>query len=179
MDSRPAILSISSMKTIPECSTRRFASPTTLSISTSLAASSWARISIASGTLTVFFFVRLGRRLENISLRLDSISSIPWGVRTSTMGVAARVISTSTDRSLSFPSRSNFLSFPRVPAAPPSSPAAPGGLLVGAVGNRISRILSSANSLALISTCCFSSSLTMLTASSMRSRMMDSTSLPT
>ena len=70
---------------------------------------------MASGIFTVFFFVRLGRRFENISLRLNSIPSIPCGVRTSIMGIIACVISISMKRSLSFPSRNIFLSFSLVP----------------------------------------------------------------
>jgi len=47
---RPAILSISSMKMMPACSTRSTAVRATLSMSTSFCSSSWVRYSSASGT---------------------------------------------------------------------------------------------------------------------------------
>ena len=65
---RPAILSISSMKTMPDCSTRRMASFCATTMSTSLAASSWTRVSSASLTFMRDFLPCLGMRLENISL---------------------------------------------------------------------------------------------------------------
>ena len=75
------------MNTMPDCSTRLVASPTTVSMSTSPAASSWVNSFMASGIFTVFLLDCLGSRLENISLMLDSISSIPCGVSTSIIGV--------------------------------------------------------------------------------------------
>src|SRR5213596_2559450 len=50
MPSRPAILSISSMKTMPDCSTRRMASLVAASMSMRRVASSCASVSSASGT---------------------------------------------------------------------------------------------------------------------------------
>ena len=170
------------MNTIPDCSTRRVASPTTVSMSTSRAASSWVSSFMASGIFTVFRLDCLGSRLENISLMFDSISSIPCGVSTSIIGVMLWVNSTSTERSSSFPARSILRSFSRVagdgrsatwpPSVSPSSGA-------GGSGNNRSSTRSSARSLALTWTFSCSSSRTILTARSMRSRMMDSTSLPT
>ena len=178
--SRPAILSISSRKTIPDCSTRRTASFATTSMSTSRFASSAVRWSSASGTFTCFFFVFFGSRLEKSSFMLNSISSIPWGVSTSTIGEIVFVTSSSTSRSSRRPSRSMRRSLSRAELAL-SAPATCAGVdgFGGDGGKSKSRRRSSATSRARRSTLSFSSALTRPMPSSTRSRMIDSTSRPT
>ena len=112
--SRPAILSTSSRKTIPEFSTRAIASPVTSSLSTSLSASSCVKIRRASWTLTLRRRVRWGRRFPSISLRFSCISSMPWPPIRSIMGSPRWATSISTVRSSSAPSRSRARNFSRV-----------------------------------------------------------------
>ena len=68
-----AILSISSMKTMPSCSALSIASRTTASMSTSFSDSSFERMRLASRTVTLRAFVFLGRTPPNISFRFRSI----------------------------------------------------------------------------------------------------------
>ncbi len=84
--SRPAILSSSSRKMIPEFSTRWIAWLTASSTSTSFWASSWARSRRASFTLTRRRRVRPGMRFDSMSFRLMPTSSMPWPVNTSSIG---------------------------------------------------------------------------------------------
>ena len=165
----PATLSISSMKMIPEFSVLSRARATTLSMSISLRDSSSMRISMASGTFTFFFFDFFGSRFPIISDMPGSISSTPAWLNT-WMGRFLAVTSTSTSLSSSFPAHRSLRSFILV-AAFSSSVSVP--------GRRRSIILSSAISFALVSTASVSSSVTMFTAISVRSRIMDSTSRPT
>src|SRR3954465_259033 len=73
--SRPAILSISSMKMIPACSTRSTAARATLSMSISFCSSSLRRYSSASGTFTLRRLFFPWKRPGSMSLRLMSTSS--------------------------------------------------------------------------------------------------------
>src|SRR5438552_3899801 len=73
--SRPAILSISSMKMMPACSTRSTAVRATLSMSISFVSSSCARYSSASGTFSLRFFVLPWNSPGSMSLMLMSTSS--------------------------------------------------------------------------------------------------------
>ncbi len=84
--SRPAILSISSRKMMPSCSTLARASETTRSMSMSLPASSLVSISMASGTLTLRRLVCLGSSPLSMSFKLTSRSSSPLAEKISTMG---------------------------------------------------------------------------------------------
>src|SRR5436309_2897842 len=90
MPSRPAILSISSMKTIPDSSTRRIASLVAASMSISRVASSCASASSASGTGMRVFFVFFGMMFWKRSRSPCSTSSMPCGVITSIMADAGR-----------------------------------------------------------------------------------------
>ncbi len=111
-DCRPAILSISSMKTMPDCSTLSTASLWTFSMSMRRWVSSWMSISYASGTRTFRFLVFLGKMLENMSLRFMSISSTPWEESISMDGIfCCSVVSTSMVLSSSLPSLKRALSF--------------------------------------------------------------------
>ena len=76
--SRPAILSISSRKTIPDDWARSTACRATFSWSTRRASSSWVRTWRASGTGRVRRRVRPPNRPGSRSLMLTSISSTPW-----------------------------------------------------------------------------------------------------
>ncbi len=182
----PTILSISSRKMIPDCSTRLWASRTTLSMSMRRCTSSSSRIVSASGIRTRRRFFLCGKRFPNISLMLRPRSSTPDDEKTSIMGPPAfSVTSRLTTRASSLPSRSIWRSFSRVSEGPTSaSPAAvsiPSGLRASArrMGSSRSRTRSSASSRALARTPSRSSFLTMFTAISMRSRIMESTSRPT
>jgi len=182
----PTILSISSRKMIPDCSTRVWASRTTLSMSMSLCTSSSSRIARASGIRRRRRFFFCGKRLPNISLMLSPRSSTPEDEKTSIMGPPAfSVTSRLTTRASSRPSRSICRSFSRVSECPASlSPAAastPSGLRISArlTGSSRSRTRSSAISFAFSRTFSISSCFTMPTAISMRSRIMESTSRPT
>ena len=186
MPSRPAILSISSMKTIPDSSTRRIASLMAASMSISRLASSCASASSASGTGMRVFFVFFGMMFWKRSRSPCSTSSMPCGVITSIMGDAGRVSSISTVRSSSFPSRSMRRSFSRVAdssavgaARSVSPPTAWMRRSMRTGGSSRSSRRSSASSRARTRTFSFSSSRTRLTAISVRSRMIDSTSRPT
>ena len=112
--SRPAILSSSSRKTMPESWTRRMAWATTSSMSTSFWASSWARSRRASATRTRRRLVRVGRTLDSMSLSWMPISSMPWPEKTSSMGIDCVCVSSSTIRSSSLPARSWARSFSSV-----------------------------------------------------------------
>ena len=73
--SRPATLSISSMKMIPDSCARSTAARATLSMSISFCASSCSSASRASGTGRRRFFVRPWKRPGNMSFTLMSTSS--------------------------------------------------------------------------------------------------------
>ena len=129
--SRLAILSISSMKMMPLCSVRSRARALTFSMSTSFSASDCMSISRASATFIRRRLVFLGKRLPNISLMLMPISSVPWGVKISIIGILLLWVSTSTERSLSSPLRSSLRSFSRVDsrASVISCPGSPSAVL--------------------------------------------------
>ncbi len=110
---RPATLSISSMNTMPACSTRESASALAASPSISFWASSWASSSSASGTLTRRF-LRFLPIPPSISCRLMPISSIPIGPNICRLVVRSMVTSTSTSRSSSVPARRRSRNFSRV-----------------------------------------------------------------
>ena len=112
----PAILSISSRKMMPLCSTFSMASLTTRSMSTRFWASSSARVLRASLTLTLRRFLFLGMILPSMSRRLIPISSMPLAEKISTMGMFFSDTSRSTKRSSSLPFLSISRSFCRVPA---------------------------------------------------------------
>src|SRR5215510_11117668 len=112
--SRPATLSSSSRKMIPESSTRRMACATASSTSTSFCASSWARSRRASPTLSRRRRVLFGRMLASMSLMLMPTSSIPCPENTSNIGPVWACTSTSICRSSSLPARSCPRSFSRV-----------------------------------------------------------------
>ena len=86
-----ATLSISSMKTMPVCSTRSTACSRTASMSTSRAASSAARTSSAAGTFMRRRRVCFGSRPPSRSLNWMPISSTPWGVKIEIVGRRAGV----------------------------------------------------------------------------------------
>ena len=179
--SDPATLSISSMKTIPFCSALAMAWLRISSSLTSLAASSSVSRRKASATLR--------RRVERLSCCMllnmerscSAISSMPAGPMICMEG-AASGSSTSISLSSNWPSRSFLRNAWRV--APPvvacactsvtCEPSVP-----RAEGSRMSRMRSSAISCAR---CCWvrtAASRVCLMATSTRSRMMESTSLPT
>ena len=186
----PAILSISSINTIPDCSTCFIASSTTLSISTRCPASSWARSLRASFTLTFLFFEFLGIIEPIISFKLTPISSMPVFEKISTMGIAALSETLrSTNLPSNFPLCNITRNFSRVEdfstglvtisiclfAASSSSSS-----LVGPdFGKRRSRTLSSAICLAFPLTASCSLDFNLFTVSSTISLIIDSTSRPT
>ena len=186
----PAILSISSKKMIPDCSTFWMARFTTLSISTSPCASSWARISMASGTFILRRFVPLGNMPPSISLKLIPISSMPTLEKISTMGRLRSATSRSTNRLSSFPCRSMLRSFSRVdevssaPGVTSSNWTSFGSSLRGAgvlsdFGSSRSSIRSSAICEALLLTASCSLAFNVFMVSSSKSLTIDSTSRPT
>src|SRR5512139_510710 len=176
-DSRPAILSISSRNTIPDCSVRSTASRFTRSMSTRRPASSFSRNGRASGTRIRFRRTFFGKSPESISWRFPSIpSGAPPAVpRRSITGTADSRTSTSTVRSASFPSRSRMRRRSRVSREALSVSPARGGT----GGSSRSRRRSSAAARARSATFSISSARTMWTAISTRSRTIDSTSRPT
>ena len=186
----PAILSISSRKIIPDCSTRAMASLMTLSISTSPWASSCAIISRASGTFTRRRLVDLGNIPPSISLKLMPISSIPTLEKISTMGMLRSATSRSTYRLSSLPLRNMLRSFSLVEdvsslAWVTSSngislaSSFAGGGLVSDLGSNRSSIRSSAICMALPCTPSWALTLYVFMVSSTRSLTIDSTSRPT
>ncbi len=114
VDSRPAILSNSSRKMMPEFSTRWMAWLTASSMSTSFWASSWTSRRRPSATLTRRRRVRPGMKLASMSLRLIPTSSMPWPEKISSMGPPWVWTSISIRRSSSLPAFSWALSFSRV-----------------------------------------------------------------
>jgi len=169
-------LSISSMKTMPFCSVLCRARVLISSSLTSLPASS----STSSCMASAIFSLRLRRRSCPIWLNMlrscSVTSSMPLGPMISMVGRAsARSISIS--RSFKLPSRSFLRKTWRAAlsgtgAAAPSWTARAGGM-------RMSRMRSSAASSARMRCLRISVSRVCLTAISIRSRMMESTSLPT
>ena len=93
--SRPAILSISSMKMMPACSARRIASFCSRSRSISLVASSSVSTSSASGTDSRRRFVRRAP-CGSMSRRFSTISSMPVPENTSMNDGGASAVSIST-----------------------------------------------------------------------------------
>ena len=140
---RRAILSISSMNTMPFCSALRSAWTLSSSSLTSRAASSSVRSLNASRTGSRRDFVRLPARLENMPCSCCDSSSIPGGAMISTPTGTART-STSISRSSSCPSRSILRKRCRVSLSL-ASVASPG---VRGCGSSTSRIRSSAASIA-------------------------------
>src|SRR5438876_277935 len=96
--SRPAILSISSMKMMPACSTRSTAVRATLSMSISFVSSSCVRYSSASGIFIRRFFVFPWKRPGSMSFRLMSTSSTDDPAMISSDGNDFSRASTSTPR---------------------------------------------------------------------------------
>ena len=104
--SRPAILSISSTKMMPACSTRSTAVRATLSMSISFCSSSCVRYSSASGTFTRRFLVLPWNSPGSMSFRLMSTSSTDDPVMISNEGNDFSRTSISTTRASSRPARS-------------------------------------------------------------------------
>ena len=181
--SRPATLSSSSRKMMPESSTRRMAWLTASSTSTSFCASSWARRRRASPTLSRRRRVFPGMRLASMSLMLMPTSSMPCPEKTSNMGPAWAWTSISICRSSSLPERSWPRSLSRVASREASGETSSSVSLEkdspGRRGRRRSSTRSSARCSARSRTAVAISALTMFTESSVRSRIMDSTSRPT
>ncbi len=187
--SRPATLSISSMKMIPACSARRMASFCSRSTSISLFASSSVSTSSASGSGSRRRFV-LRAPCGIMSRRLRTISSIPVPENTSTNEAGESEVSISTILSSSFPSRISLRRLSRVALSAGGSGddggagsvevAAPaGGRARGVGGRSTSRRRSSAFSRARGRRRSRSSSRSIETAVSARSRTIESTSRPT
>ena len=178
--SRPAILSISSKKTMPDCSTRSTASRVTSSMSISFCASSCARYFRASGIFMTRSFFFPGINPPSMSRRWFSRSSMPPTLEIIPTGRPRSLISISTVRLSSRPSRNCLRSFCRVlsPDAdcPGSSSCPPRD---GLGGSNRSSTRSSAMSSAFRSTRFSDELFTRLTDCSVRSRMIDSTSRPT
>ena len=184
-----ATLSISSMKTMPDSCARRTASRVTASMSTRRAASSLRSRSRASGMGTRRFFLRLLAPKRSCSC--IPISSMPPGPNIWSVGAAASAFtSTSTSRASRSPARRRSRSLARVRAVASSTGAAAGsgavvngnvgvwGAAVGVGSSRSSR-RSSARSAARSCTPASNSSRTSCTDTSIRSRIMASTSRPT
>ncbi|MCY1298707.1 hypothetical protein D9M70_482050 [compost metagenome] len=174
---RLAILSISSRKTMPFCSTASRARPLRSSSLTRRCASS-SRISfIASATFSLRVLRLPLPMLENRFCNWLVISSMPGGAMISTpAGTSATSMSISL--SSSWPSRRRLRNSWRVlesSRCAGSSPKPP----VRAGGSRASRMRSSAASSARYFTFWISCSRSILIAASARSRTMDSTSRPT
>ena len=181
--SRPAILSSSSRKMMPEFSTRTMACTTASSASTSFWASSCSRSRRASPILSRRRRVRPGRIWDSMSLRLMPTSSIPCPEKTWSIGFDWSDTSISMTRSSSLPARSWARSFSRVASREASRDTSSRVLLVKASparrGRRRSSSRSSAWDSAFSRTAAAISAFTMVTESSVRSRIMDSTSRPT
>ena len=172
---RLATLSISSMKTMPFCSTVWMAFCLISSSLTSLAASSSRTCFMASATF-ILRVLRLSEdMLENMFCSWLVISSMPGGAMISTPAPLLRR-SISISLSSSSPSRSFLRNSWRVEESSVfwlSSLKSRGG------GIRASRMRSSAASMARCSWRFISFSRSILMAISARSRIMDSTSRPT
>mmetsp|Transcript_53289 Transcript_53289/g.125095 ORF Transcript_53289/g.125095 Transcript_53289/m.125095 type:complete len:346 (-) Transcript_53289:2169-3206(-) len=167
---RDATLSISSMKTMPISWACCNAAERISSSLTSLAASSSTSSFIASPILSLRVFFWPAPIWPNRPLSCSAMSSMPgWlpkGVSTSRLGLGASR-SSSMSLSSSWPSRSFLRKFWRV-ALSGSEP-----------GSSTSRMRSSAASSARVRQRRIAPSRSCLTATSTRSRMMESTSLPT
>ena len=167
---RRATLSISSMKTMPVCSTAETASALSSSSLMSLNASSSRSRRSASRTFRRMVRLRVPPMLESIPCSWLVSSSMPGG---ETISKPTEMAAVSMVTSLS--SRSPSRSFLRITwrvvlvSRPPSSGA----------GSSTSRIRSSAASSARDCTRAIACSRSIFTAMSARSRMMDSTSRPT
>ena len=140
--------------------------------------------------MTFRLFELFGKIPPNISLKFMPISSIPTFEKISTIGILRSSTSRSIYRLSSFPSRSIFLSFSLVEDDPPASGCTTSNcvsvisssFLVSwfpAFGRRISSILSSAIFAALSFTASLSLTFPVVTVSSRRSLIIDSTSRPT
>jgi len=168
---------------MPEFSARRIAWVTASSMSTSFWASSWARSRRASATRTFRRLVLDGMMFESMSLRWMPISSMPWPERTSIIGRDCCCISSSTSRSSSRPAlscaRSLSLVVSREASGATSSRELDENGSCARRGSRTSSSRSSASCSARSCTPAVISALTMLTDSSVRSRIIDSTSRPT
>ena len=177
---RRETLSISSRNTIPFCSTSSTARDLRSSSLMSFPASSSVSSLNASRIRSRRVRVRPPPRFWNMLWSWLVISSIPGGAMISTP-IAGAFSSTSISRSSSLPSRSILRNFCRVDAAStPSSPPAPIEATPARAGrSRMSRIRSSAASSARRRTFSISRSRLSFTATSVRSRTMDSTSRPT
>src|SRR5712692_4341833 len=140
-DSRPATLSISSMKMMPICSARSTATRVTWSMSRSLFSSSWIKYSKASATLILRFFFCWPNMPESMFLILTSISSTPWLEMISNGGMARSRTSRSTIRWSSLPSRSWRRSFSRVRWVCSRCAATSASGLLGAVGDFVELFL--------------------------------------
>ncbi len=118
-----------------------------------------------------------------MSLRLIPTSSMPWPENTSSMGPACACTSISIIRSSSLPARSWARSLSRVASREASGDTSSRVPLEKASpwrrGSKRSRSRSSASASARSRTAAAISALTMLTPSSVRSRIIDSTSRPT
>ena len=170
---RRQTLSISSRKTIPFCSAASTALAFIFSSLTSLLASSSCNCFNASTTVTLRVEVLPWPILLNIPCSWLVISSIPGGAIISTpAGICLSSISISL--SLSAPSRSFLRKICRVE---PSLSVAASALRAG--GSSASNTRSSAASIARCATFSISCSRRCFTDVSTRSRIMDSTSLPT
>ena len=174
---RLAILSISSMKTMPCCSTASRARALSSSSLTRRTASS-SRISFrasATFSLRVFFLPLL--MPENRFCNWLVISSMPGGAMISTpAGLSATSMSISL--SSSWPSRRRLRNSWRVLLSSRAG-SSPKPMAGRAAGSRASRMRSSAASSARYLTFWISCSRSIFTAASARSRMIDSTSRPT
>ncbi len=174
---RLATLSISSMNTMPCCSTASRALPLSSSSLTRRLASSSRTIFRASLT----FSLRVLRLpLPMLANRLCSwlvISSMPGGAAISTPMFSATSISISL--SSSWPSRRRLRNSWRVLESVLVCAASSLKLLTRACGSRASRMRSSAASSARWRTRTISCSRSIFSAASARSRMIDSTSRPT
>ncbi len=177
--SRPAILSTSSRKMMPECSTRSMARRATWSISTRRFSSSSIRNSRASLIFTRRFLDLPPQRPGIRSWMWMPISSTPALEKTSKGGAIFSLTSSSSVRSSSRPSRSCFRSFSRVSWKRTYSPSTAALSLRLSGGSSMSRIFSSTLLAALSRTSSIFSCLTMSTEMRTRSRIMDSTSRPT
>ncbi|MCY1351694.1 hypothetical protein D9M69_379690 [compost metagenome] len=173
---RLATLSISSMKTIPFCSTASRAAALSSSSLTRRAASSSRTSFMASLTFSLRVLRLPLPRLEKRFCSWLVISSMPGGAMISTPA-GASATSMSISLSSSWPSRRRLRNSWRVleSSRGGSSPKPP----VRAGGSRASRMRSSAASSARYFTFWISCSRSILIAASARSRTMDSTSRPT
>ena len=173
----PAILSISSKKMIPLCSTRSTASLITSSISMSFSASSSENTLRASDTFIRWVFFLGGITELSISWIFDDISSIPSGPITWSMGIDCDFAFILIMRLSKSPASNRIFNFSRVRSCRfiTSSDIVSFSLL----GKSISKIrtLTLRNALPMT----FSSRwfLTCFTDTSVKSRIMDSTSRPT